>query len=241
MQTSVLDLNINGKQLFVTVERKNMKNIRLKVYPEASVKLSAPYTVSDEYLMEYVLKKQQWIEDRLKEFFLTKGYAATTVIKNGMSIKMLGEDLIFALSKCGKNSVYREGKILHVCCNDISDQDNIIKFFDKWWREKSLIIIRQYVDELYPIVQKYGVSYPDIYIRKMKTLWGSCSVDKNKITFNQYLTKAKPACIKYVVLHELVHFLYPNHSRRFYDFLGSYMPDWKEIKQILDNDVVHGL
>ena len=68
----------------------------------------------------------------------------------------------------------------------------------------------------------------------MKTLWGSCSVNRNKVTFNQYLTKAKPACIEYVVLHELVHFLYPNHSKKFYDFLSSYMPDWKERKKVLD-------
>ena len=75
----------------------------------------------------------------------------------------------------------------------------------------------------------------------MKTLWGSCSVNRNKVTFNQYLTKAKPACIEYVVLHELVHFLYPNHSKKFYDFLSIYMPDWKERKKVLDTEVVHGL
>lgn len=47
--------------------------------------------------------------------------------------------------------------------------------------------------------------------------------------------------IDYVVLHELVHFLYPNHSKQFYAFLSNYMPDWKERKRILDQDVVHGL
>ena len=71
--------------------------------------------------------------------------------------------------------------------------------------------------------------------------WGSCSVSRNVVTFNQYLMKAKPACIDYVVLHELVHLIYPNHSKRFYDFLSIHMPDWKERKRMLDMDVVHGL
>lgn len=241
MQTSILELNCNDKIIPISVERKKIKTIRLKVYPESIVKISSPYSVTDEFLMEFVAKRQKWIEDKLDLFSQTKGYAATTVIKNGMSIKMLGEDLIFAVKLCNKNLIYKEGKVLHICTTNDNDQEKLMRQFDKWWRKESLFILKQQVDKLYPIIKKYNVSYPSIYIRKMKTLWGSCTVNKSKITFNQYLTKAKPACIEYVVLHELVHFLYPNHSKQFYDFLSSYMPDWKERKKILDTEVVHGL
>ena len=97
------------------------------------------------------------------------------------------------------------------------------------------------VEALYPIIRKYDKSLPKVYLKKMKTLWGSCSVDRGAVTFNQYLIKAKPACIDYVVLHELIHFIYPNHSKQFYDFLSIHMPDWRERKTVLDQDVVHGL
>lgn len=241
MQTSILELNCNDKIIPISVERKKIKTIRLKVYPESIVKISSPYFVTDEFLIDFVTKRQKWIEDKLEFFSQTKGYAATTFIKNGMSIKMLGEDLIFAVKSCNKNLIYKEGKVLHICTTNDKDQEKLMRQFDKWWRKESLIILKQQVDKLYPIIKKYNVSYPSIYIRKMKTLWGSCSVNRGKITFNQYLTKARPACIEYVVLHELVHFLYPNHSKQFYDFLSSYMPDWKERKKILDTEVVHGL
>ena len=75
----------------------------------------------------------------------------------------------------------------------------------------------------------------------MKTLWGSCSVNRGIITLNFYLIKAGIPYIDYVVLHELTHFLYPNHSKQFYMFLSNYMPDWKERKQVLDQDIVHEL
>ncbi|MDR2159802.1 MAG: M48 family metallopeptidase [Treponema sp.] len=48
------------------------------------------------------------------------------------------------------------------------------------------------------------------------------------------LSMARRPCIEYVVLHELIHFLYPNHGREFYDFLTLYMPDWKGRKKVLD-------
>ena len=91
------------------------------------------------------------------------------------------------------------------------------------------------------LIEKYGIPMPKISVRKMKTLWGSCSVNRGAVTLNFYLIKARMPYIDYVVLHELTHFLYPNHSKQFYMFLSNYMPDWKERKKVLDQDVVHGL
>ena len=123
----------------------------------------------------------------------------------------------------------------------INDQEKLMQQFEKWWRKEALIYLDERVEALYPIIRKYNKALPKVYLKKMKTLWGSCSVDREVVTFNQYLIKAKPACIDYVVLHELIHFIYPNHSKQFYDFLSIHMPDWRERKTVLDQDVVHGL
>jgi len=98
------------------------------------------------------------------------------------------------------------------------------------------------MEKLYQkIFKKHGLNQPNILVRKMKTLWGSCTPTKDKITLNEYLLKADIRCIQYVILHELTHLIYPNHSKEFYDFLTIHMPDWKERKKQLDNEVVQGL
>ena len=56
------------------------------------------------------------------------------------------------------------------------------------------------------------------------------------ITLNEYLYSASPYCIKYVVLHELTHFLYTNHDKQFFDFISIHMPDWQERKNKLNTD-----
>ena len=56
------------------------------------------------------MEKSDWIESKLQSFQKTVGYAATKEIRNGYSIRMLGEDMIFALSQCEKECVYAEGK-----------------------------------------------------------------------------------------------------------------------------------
>lgn len=229
------------KEIMVVIDKKEMKTCRLKVYPDQSVKIAVPKTVSNEWINNYILQKSKWIEKALDRFSSTIGYASTYEIRNGFSIKMFGEDLIFSVFQSSKDSVYREGKNICIASVNPNNQARLMCQFETWWRKESICFLEERVAEYYHIIKKYDKKLPTIRIRKMKTLWGSCSVERGVITFNQYLTKAKPACIDYVVLHELVHFIYPNHSKQFYDFLGIYMPDWKERKRVLDLDVVHGL
>ncbi|HHY25672.1 MAG TPA: M48 family metallopeptidase [Desulfitobacterium dehalogenans] len=241
MEIQEIILPSSKRLLYVKIERKQIKTSRLKVFPDQTIKLSIPKSAPIGWIIEFLEDKSSWIETKLDKFSKTKNYAATSEIRNGMSIKLLGEDLIFSVAVGNKNVVYKEGKIIYIYSTDIHNQDSLFTLFEKWWKKEALSILSTEVKKLYPIIGKYQVNYPRIVLRKMKTLWGSCSVQRGVVTFNQYLIKAKPACIKYVVLHELVHFIYPNHSKQFYDFLSIHMPDWKERKEILDQDVVHGL
>lgn len=241
MENINITLPSTGAIVTVQLDRKKMKTCRLKVYPAQEVVLSLPSSVPVEWAEAFLNEKSNWIEMKLQSFQKTVGYAATDEIRNGYSIKMFGEDMIFAVSKCNKDRVYNEGKIIHICIQQPDNQDRVKLLFEKWWRNQAMNTLEARVNYWFPIIAKYGIPKPRIFIRKMKTLWGSCSVSRNIVTFNFYLIKARIPYIDYVVLHELVHFLYPNHSKLFYDFLSNYMPDWKNRKKVLDQEVVHGL
>ena len=73
----------------------------------------------------------------------------------------------------------------------------------------------------------YHLEFPDVKIRDMKSRWGSCTPAKNSITLNRKLIHYPFEFIEYVVLHEFVHFIQPNHSKAFYNIIENYMPDYK--------------
>lgn len=241
MEIIEITLPSSKKRQQVAIDRKRMKTCRLKVYPDNTVVIAVPQTAPIDWIESFLAQKSAWIENKIEKFSKTTGYAATTEIRNGQSIKMLGEDLIFSVFSSNKANVYKEGKTICVSTPDINSQEKLLQLFDKWWRKEAIQILQAKVDELYPIIGKYGINKPHVALRKMKTLWGSCSIKREVVTLNQYLIKAKPACVEYVVLHELTHFLYPNHSKKFYDFISIQMPDWRERKKVLDMEVVHGL
>lgn len=95
-------------------------------------------------------------------------------------------------------------------------------------------VFQEILDQLYPLLAPYGVAYPQLRLREMKSRWGSCLVYKQTITLNTNLLTCSRRCIEYVVLHELCHFVHPNHSPRFYELLSSFLPDWKQRRQELN-------
>ncbi|MDD2401573.1 MAG: DUF45 domain-containing protein [Clostridia bacterium] len=115
------------------------------------------------------------------------------------------------------------------------------KLIHDWYRGKAHQKFWESLERVYPYVERYGVGKPDIQIRTMKARWGSCLLNDKSILLNSELIKAPKLCIDYVVLHELIHFKHENHDSNFYDFMTSLMPDWKQRKEILDEEVVREL
>ena len=131
----------SGETIAVSLDRKRMKTSRLKVYPNLQVVLALPSSAPDSWAIEYLESKVDWISSKLENFKRTSGYAATGEIRNGYSIQMLGEDLVFSVAASERDYVFQEGKLLHICSTDITDQEKLTRLFQKWWRKKSLEVL----------------------------------------------------------------------------------------------------
>lgn len=71
-----------------------------------------------------------------------------------------------------------------------------------------------------------------VRIREITYAWGSCSSNRN-ITINKKLALKEEKVIEYVVLHEMCHLKYMNHSKEFWTLVGKYLPDYKKYRALL--------
>lgn len=235
MNVFFLILPSSKEKIKITVTRKRMKNVRLKIFPDLRVVLSSPKGVSDEWLAKFINEKNVWIEEKLA--FYKKNYESKQEFARGISTKVLGRDVQLHIEEsCVKKILHREDNII-IYTPDKSDHKTITKQLDAWWRNEANSYYEGILSRYFPIIEKYQNEKPRLYVRKMKTLWGSYSVKLNKITINYTLFRAVPPCVEYVIFHELVHVLYPNHSKHFYDFLSIHMPDWKDRKRLLNSEL----
>ncbi len=242
MEYITLELSqINGT-IDVKIVRKNIKNVHLKVFRSLEVVLSVPTQVPQEWIENFLSKRIKWIDEQITKYKLSDGTNTLDSIKNGTSVQMLGKDMRIVFQEDSKNYIEVDEKRITLYLKDVTNEEFAQKMFLRWWKKAAEDVFQNELNSLYKkIFKKYQIAEPDIYVRKMKTLWGSCTPSKSKVTFNNYLFKANIRCIQYVVLHELTHLLYPNHSKQFYDFLTVHMPDWQERKKQLDTEVVQGL
>ena len=77
-----------------------------------------------------------------------------------------------------------------------------------------------------------GVQPTRITITGARTRFGSCS-SKGRLCFSWRLMQYPPEAVDYVVVHELAHLAYRNHSPAFYALIERYLPDYKARRKLL--------
>lgn len=93
--------------------------------------------------------------------------------------------------------------------------------------EEFRVIVEKTANEL---IRETGLIPNKVRIRDIKYAWGSCSANKN-ITISYKLIRYSRQAIRYVILHELCHLKYMNHSKDFWNLVATYMPNYKEVKK----------
>jgi len=114
-------------------------------------------------------------------------------------------------------------------------QDCAAKVFKLWYRQNVRQILHERV-KLYS--QQYGFQYQSIRITSARSRWGSCSAS-GSLNFSWRLIMAPLGVVDYVVIHELVHTVVHNHSKRFWKKVESILPDYKERRKWLRKNGSH--
>lgn len=101
---------------------------------------------------------------------------------------------------------------------------------DKWYKKQAKDIFKRHLDNKYKSFSR-RIVYPDLRIRKMTTRWGVCNTKSKTITLNLELIKRDTKYLDYVIVHELSHLIYPDHSSKFWSLVEENCPDYKDIKK----------
>ena len=176
------------------------------------------------------------------------------------SINFNGLNILYAKYRKNRNLIIKvdSSGIVKLTCPYYASDEEIIRFIEEkesWIRnslnkvasktnlanmpalkreqKKQLQIKIQYYIDKYEFLLNTKVN--KFALRKMKTLWGSCTWQDKTIRFNSLLYYMSDSFIEYIVLHEMAHFFVHNHSKEFYNIITKYMPNyktiWKEFKK----------
>lgn len=203
-----------------TLVTKQVKNINMRISSKGEVVVSANPFVPMDKIDDFVSSKVSWIVKHQKSM---QERSQKSMIDD-KHIILFGNSLKIRKTMGKYNHVSYDKDTLYVQCREQADPEKVIRqFLDKLCRDVFLDIATLTFRSL----SDYHLEFPDVKIRDMKSRWGSCTPAKNSITLNRKLIHYPFEFIEYVVLHEFVHFIQPNHSKAFYNIIENYMPDYK--------------
>ena len=197
--------------------RSKRKTLALVVRPDGSLLVRAPWRTPKYVIQEFVEKNRKWIE--------TKQAQALAVLPPAPRQYMPGEMFLYL----GMNSPLDlvEGQREPLRLDDgkfklaLSRQGDAAPAFERWYREQARQVLSARVEFF---ARQNDFQYKRIRITSARTRWGSCSAT-GALSFSWRLILAPLEVVDYVVVHELVHTVFHNHSKQFWDRVGTIMPD----------------
>lgn len=124
------------------------------------------------------------------------------------------------------NNALLFGQVIHIESENTSKRGN--DFYREFYKRYSDYLVRR-ISEL---AEQFGLKFNGLKLIYAKTLWGVCD-SENNIRLNFGLSALPEELSDYVILHELVHTKYHNHSCNFWNLLKLYMPDCLSRRRLL--------
>lgn len=200
---------------------KPVKNINLRVRPDGQVMVSAGRGISAAQMDAFIAEKADWIRRAQRKLAARYPLGAQEetvwLLGTPLTVKPMPDPAIIA------RRVYQEGEVLWI--SPAVDRGEAVRQF---LEEQGRPVFEQVLERMWRLVEPLGVAYPVMTTRWAKTRWGSCTAARGRISINKALICVPMPCIESVMLHELVHFLHPDHSPAFYRQLEGLMPDYRQ-------------
>lgn len=229
-----LDEVLDISTLKVEVKKRDVKSLRIGVFPPTGrVRVTAPLNYDQNLIEAVVIKKLNWIR-RQQENLKNQERQSEREAVSGESYFYKGKKyrlLVTTGGLRGKLIIKNNSKIELAIAPEASESSrlNVINnFYRKALQEELDLLVPKLANEIGVEVLSYG-------IRKMKNRWGSCDSKKKHININIELIKKNPACLNYIVVHELVHLIEPNHNQRFKELMDANLPNWRYFRDLLNS------
>ncbi len=200
----------------IYIKRSSRKSIALKIDSNGNIFVYCPLRYSTDKIINLLQEKKQWIQTHLQRV-----QVQNETNKDFISYKkilILGKDYDI---KCSNNKI----NIGNLYSFDYSK--DYIDALKKWLQKRAGEILKTKLEYWANIMK---TPYNRVGLTSARKKWGSCD-NKHMIRLNFRLIMLPMECIDYVCVHELSHILQLNHSKKFWQNVSKYIPNYKEIKK----------
>lgn len=212
--------------------RKDIKNVHLSVYPPSGrVRISAPVRMNVDTVRAFAVSKLGWIKAQQRQIVSQEREAPREYLERESHYVWGKRYLLQIIEREDSPQIELRARRLVMGIRPGMTMERRQEILDAWYRA-------QLRDAAMPLIAKWeprlAVRVDRLFIQRMKTKWGNCSRGARSIRLNTELAKKPRECLEYLVIHEMVHLLEPNHGKGFVDRMERAMPTWRQHRRMLN-------
>lgn len=214
------------------LHRKAIKHLHISVLPpDGRVRVSAPEGMTDTAIRMALVNRLVWIKKQQRAFAQQPRQSKREMVSGECHYLWGRAHRLKVVERVGRHGVSASSGHLYLYINPKTTADNKRGLLQSFYRAE----LKARLAHLLPYWEKkIGVAVAAWGVKKMKTRWGSCTVQARRIWLNLELAKKPPECLEYVLVHELVHLLERHHNARFKRYMDTFIPNWPERSALLN-------
>lgn len=207
--------------------RSNRKSIALEINKSGDLIVRAPLKMPHKSIISLVKEKSDWILKH-KSNMLAKA-PEKRLFTNGELFYYRGEKYPLRIVNDNSFAIYFTGGEFQL---DGEMQQYADQIFKIWYKRQAMKIL---IPRAYELAEFFKFKPKIFKLSSADKRWGSCS-SRGSINLNWKLIMAPPITADYVIIHELAHLKYLDHSQNFWFLVEQMMPDYQaHVKYLKDN------
>jgi predicted metal-dependent hydrolase len=217
---------------FSVRESGRARRLSIKVFPRGRVEVVVPKRTRAAEVRQFVEAHRDWIDKARASFaadHAPEPFALPEIVKlDGIAREF---SVRYEPEAGAKTVRYRSSGRAVVLSGRTRDEKLCVQALKRW-----LISLakREYAPRLKALSGLTGNGYEKMHVRGQRTCWGSHS-SSGTISLNYCLMFLDPRHLRYVMIHELCHARHMNHSRRFWNLVGRFEPDYRQLDKDLNS------
>lgn len=204
------------------------RTVGIFVEPDQRLTILAPVRADIESVERIIRRRLPWIRRQRRELEALPPPPLPRQWNSGETHRFFGRQYRLKVAKGVDCSVKLSGAYFKIVLPDPGDRVAVKRLMDGWYRQRARSIVAERARRLIDATTWLEINdLPPITLKVLSHRWGS-TTQAGRIAFNIDVVKLPPACLDYVIAHELVHLRIPNHSPAYWRMLSRVMPDWKK-------------
>ncbi len=202
---------------------------------EGQMKITVPQGLTEKKAVAFIESAKERIFGLWQKALAAEEQKPMRRYDEGEHLLFLGEMLVLSVTKSRRQAIQiqrRDQNLIISIPTQVSDNDDprvIAGALEAWYKTQAREIFWAKLNQFAALM---GVEYRQFRLKDQKTRWGSCSALGN-INLNWRVILAPECVVDYLVVHELAHLRYLNHSSDFWHVVETYLPDYRGLRSWL--------